>query len=360
MIKKPVYTTIDDQIALLKSKELIFEDIDFAKEQLKKFGYYNIINSYKAPYLKEIDGNKIFKSGTSFEQIFSLFTLDHNLRNSIMSAMLALEEHIKAAAAEVISSSFGTDQNDYLQWKNYRDRRVSHKRFGLNATLENLKKALMSDKDPIRYYRENYGIIPPWILFKGTYFSTMVNFIRLFKEPQKQQFVQLLYECSSSLCREKDVKTLLFSTLSLCLEYRNLAAHGGRVYDYISDIKIQLDNPSIIDPLNTFNLDFSTQYGLCLLLNLLEMLPYKQPHSIIDNALRIELNRHLDLYECDLDILGSTLNLIIFSDQDDVIIVDGKEYPVVSRRQSGNPGLIMMDMPDELNDLLECQRRELT
>lgn len=356
MIKKPVYTTIEEQINLLKSKELVFEDMAFAKEQLKKFGYYNIINSYKAPYLIEIDGKKVFKSGTSFDHIFSLFTLDHNLRNSIMSAMLALEEHIKAAAAEVISSSFGTNQNDYLQWNNYRDRRVSHKRFGLNATLENMKKALMSDKDPIRYYRENYGIIPPWILFKGTYFSTMVNYIRLFKEPQKQQFVQLLYECPSNLCNEKDVKTLLFSTLSLCLEYRNLAAHGGRVYNYISDIKIRLDNPTTVNPLNIHNLDFSSQRGLCLLLNLLEMLPYKQPYSIINDTLCIELNRHLELYDCDLDILGDTLNLTIFSNRNDVIIVDGKEYPVISRRQSGNSGLIMMNMPDELKELLSSQQ----
>ena len=86
--KKILYSTSDEQVQKLKSKKLIFEDENFAKNQLAEYGYYNIINSYKAPYMTTTDGNKEYISGTSFEQIYSLFTLDHNLRNSIMSAML--------------------------------------------------------------------------------------------------------------------------------------------------------------------------------------------------------------------------------------------------------------------------------
>ncbi len=348
MNKDFTYTTVKEQINRLKSKGLIFEDTDFAYEQLKHFGYYNIISNYKEPYLIEHNDKKVFKPNTSFEQIFSLFTLDHNLRNAIIASMLTLEEHIKAAAAEVISSSFGINQNSYLQWNNYRDRYVKHVRFSLKRILEDFQKMLMSDKDPIKYYRENYGVVPPWILFKGAYFSTMVNYTRLFKEPQKRQFVKLLYECSDPLCSEKDVKTLLFDTLSICLEYRNLAAHGGRVYDYVSNMQIRLDNPETIAPLNSDNIPFSVDHSLSLLLNLLNIFPYKQPHAIIDEALSAEINRHLDLYECDLDILGEILNLTIFSDSEDIIVADGKEYPIVSRKQSGFSGILIKEIPDEL------------
>lgn len=158
MDKKIEYSTISEQIELLRSKDLIIDDVDFASEQLKQFGYYNIINSYKAPYQRTLMV-KGFYTRNLFQADFSLFTFDHTLRNAIMSSMLALEEHIKAAAAEVLSQSFGTDQNNYLAWKNFRDRRRSQERFGLKGTLEKLQKDLLSDKNPIKYYRETYGIV---------------------------------------------------------------------------------------------------------------------------------------------------------------------------------------------------------
>lgn len=352
------YTSIDEQIQSLISKGLIINDIDFAREKLEQYGYYNIINSYKAPYLLYNENTqKRFKDETSFEQLFSLFTLDHNLRNAIMSSMLALEEHLKAVSAEVLASSFGTSQNDYLKWENFRDRKVSHERFGLKYTLGTLQRNLMSDKDPIRYYRDVYGIVPPWILFKGTYFSTIINFVRLFKTKQKNQLIKSLYDCSEELCNTKDIKTLLFNTLSLCSEYRNLAAHGGRVYNYIPAATIKLEKTDSLLELASNIEELFAKPGLPLLLNSLSLLSYKEPYEIIDMALKQELNRHLDLYEQDLNILGETLNLIIFTEREDCIIYEGKEYPITAVIQSGFNGAWIKEIPDELRDLINSRKK---
>ncbi len=40
-----------------------------------------------------------------------------------MAAMLDLEEHIKEAVADVITKSFGTRQDEYLQYRNYQNKR---------------------------------------------------------------------------------------------------------------------------------------------------------------------------------------------------------------------------------------------
>lgn len=346
------YTTVDEQIEKLLSRGLEINDLCSAREKLTQYGYYNIINSYKKPYLIIKNNHKHFKKGTSFDQLFSLFIFDHNLRNAILSAMLALEEHTKALAAEVLSSSFGTNEEDYLQWKNFRDRRVTHKRFGLDNTLKDLRKALSSEKDPIKYYRNNYGFVPPWILFKGVYFSTMVNFVRLFKEPQKNHLIRLFYNCSDELFQNSDIKTLLFNTLSLCLEYRNLAAHGGRVYNYIPNATVKLQHPDTLLPLAEDIHELIETQGLPLLLNTLSLLSYKEPFEIIDRTLHEELNRHLTLYEKDVDILGETLNLTLYKDQPNCMIIDGKEYPFISRIQSGLPGVKLIDAPDDLIDFL--------
>lgn len=349
------YITVDEQIEKLLSRGLEIHDLNFAREKLTQYGYYNIINSYKKPYLIIEDNCKCFKKGTSFNQLFSLFIFDHNLRNAILSAMLALEEHTKALAAEVLSSSFGTNEKDYLQWKNFRDRRVKYKRFGLESILKDLRDTLSSEKDPIKYYRNNYGFVPPWILFKGVYFSTIVNFVRLFKEAQKNQLIKLFYNCSDELLQNSDIKTLLFNTLSLCLEYRNLAAHGGRVYNYIPNATVKLQNPYELLPLAEDIRALIETQGLPLLLNTLSLLAYREPFEIIDRTLREELNRHLALYEKDVDILGQTLNLTLYKDEPNCMIIDGKEYPFFSRMQSGLPGIKLINASDDLISLLSNQ-----
>jgi hypothetical protein len=87
-------------------------------------------------------------------------------------------------------------------------------------------------------------------------------------------------------------------------------------------------------------------------LNTLSLLSYKEPFEIIDRTLHEELNRHLTLYEKDVDILGETLNLTLYKDQPNCTIIDGKEYPFISRIQSGLPGVKLIDAPDDLIDLL--------
>lgn len=354
MNNKLRHMTVEEQIALLESKGLLFDDKEQAAKHLGMYGYYNIINSYKSPYIFKYNDKTEYLEGTTFEQLFSLFTFDHNLRNSIMSAMLDLEEHIRAVAAEVIAESFGVNHNEYLQWKNYRDRHVTYQRFGLRSILETLQKNLMSDKDPIKYYREQKGIVPPWILFKGTYFSTLVNFTRLFKEAQKQAFVKKLYGCSDDLCASQNVKNLLFDTLFTSLEYRNLAAHGGRVYNYNANYSLQFRYSPELDIITPALSELETKYGMSQLLILLETLLYKNPLEIIKNTITQELKRHLELYPNDYSILGNAFGITVFSKSQDCIVHNGEEYFVDVIRQSDDPSTILITkIPEDLLPLFQ-------
>ena len=136
------YSTIEQQIKHLKDCHLIIEDEDYAKEQLLAYGYSNLIKSYREPYVISSDDCKIFRSGITFEQICSLYVLDKNLRNSVIAAMLDLEEHIKAITADVLASAFGVHQDDYLKFRNYRDKKKHNKNFTLSKIISDLKKAL--------------------------------------------------------------------------------------------------------------------------------------------------------------------------------------------------------------------------
>ena len=104
-----------------------------------------------------------------------------------MAAMIDLEEHIKEVSANVIAHSFGTQPDEYLDFRNYSNKRKRKYRFTLKGILDTLKATLDTDKDPIHHYKTEHGIVPPWILFKSVYFSTMVNYIDQFKIAQKMK-----------------------------------------------------------------------------------------------------------------------------------------------------------------------------
>lgn len=50
-MKEIHYANVEQQIEKLKSQNLIILDEEYAKENLKLFGYSNLIKSYRDPYI---------------------------------------------------------------------------------------------------------------------------------------------------------------------------------------------------------------------------------------------------------------------------------------------------------------------
>lgn len=293
------YSNINEQIAKLRSQNLIIHDEAFAKHRLELFGYSNLIKSYRDPYIIVTDEGKRFRSDVTFEQLCSLYLLDKNLRNSVIAAMLDLEEHIKEAAADVIAKSFGVNQNEYLHYKNYQNKRKYKRRFTLAGVLDTLTNTLNTDKEPIHHYQTKYGIVPPWILFKSVYFSTIINFIDQFKAPQQEMLVERLYSVDLGYPKNKLVH-LMMDTLFICLEYRNIAAHGGRIYNYQCRRELHYtENPPI------------SYKGFSLLLRLLEFMKYDGPYLRLSETLNYMLTEHCNRFPQDVTYLEQILNISI-------------------------------------------------
>ena len=311
MAKEIKYTTSEQQIEQLKQKGLLFDNVQEAQNSLNRYGYYNIMNSYKGTYQTLENGKRVYLENTTFEQIFSMFTLDHSLRNSIMASMLDLEECLRAAVAEIIARNFGIDHNVYLNYNNYRDRVSSNPKFSLKGVLSTLHNNVYSGKDPIRYYREQYGVIPPWILLKGTYFSTLINFIKCFKHKQKQQLLSILLSNFASQDITPEIISLFQTTLFICLDYRNAAAHGGRIYNFHSNYTDNLSITSNLITLFPQLKDVKNLSGIHQLMSLLDIFKYKQPLHIIADSLNEQVNRHLHRYPNDINLLSQHIGVPI-------------------------------------------------
>lgn len=296
-----IYSTVDQQIEKLKQQGLTIVDEDFARYELELCGYSNLIKSYREPYTFSKDGKKAYRTGVTFEQIHSLYLLDKNLRNAVIAAMLDLEEHIKEASAEVIANSFGVHQDDYLQFRNYSDKKKRKPRFSLSGILKSMQNTLETDRNPIHHYAQKYDIVPPWILFKSVYFSTIINFIGMLKPRERDLLSKKLY---SDLNEDDNQKRafLMMDSMFIWLEYRNLAAHGGRTYNH--ECQSQLRSTESLG---------ATLAGISLLLVTLGALDYSAPHDFLSHALDAQINRHCHAFPQDVTYLGQVLNLNITS-----------------------------------------------
>lgn len=313
------YATAEEQIEKLKKQNLIITNEQKAKELLDLFGYSNLIKSYREPYTIISDGKKVYRSGVTFEQIYSLYLLDKNLRNAVMASMIDLEEHIKEVAADIVAKSFGTHPDDYLQFRHYSNKRKRKYRFTLAGILEVMRNTLNTDKNPIYHYKTEHGIVPPWILFKSIYFSTIVNFIDQFKPANKNEMIHKLYNFETLDISDESARILLMDTLSICLEYRNIAAHGGRTYNHICQYPHRINNFFTHEDEREFS-------GFGLLLDLLQMYKYQAPYLRLAKALNTEVNRHCSSYPEDVTYLGQILNLDIKSEKVVWISSRNKKY----------------------------------
>lgn len=64
----------------IKKKELLFENENQARVILKKENYYNVINGYKDLFIEEQKDDEKFKKGVTFEEIYSLYEFDREIR----------------------------------------------------------------------------------------------------------------------------------------------------------------------------------------------------------------------------------------------------------------------------------------
>ncbi len=224
------FKTIDEQIDLLKSRNIIFEDEENAKKILLNNNYYNIINGYKDLFLDNQNLTN-YKMGTKFEEIYSLFEFDRQLRNIFLEYILKIENLMRALIAYYFSKEFGN--NNYLKLDNFeifennpnvnintKQKNIKH----IQILLGNINKNIANNIDNkyINHYIIKYGFIPLWVLVNILSFGDICNLYRLMKQKQRVE-----------IAKEFNIgEQNLTSLLNILCKTRNLCAHDERLYNY--------------------------------------------------------------------------------------------------------------------------------
>lgn len=309
------FKTFDQQIEILKSRNLKFGSEETAINALKRYGYYSIINGYKDLYISEVDGKEIYKDGTTFEQIYSLYEMDKKICSAIVKTMLKVEDRLKTATAYVIAETFSEREEKYLIKKNYRQgKKIDNSDdYSIDALFRKLEKVRNDMRIPtIRHYKEKYDNIPPWILFKELSFGNIVNLIKLQKGPQKRKIISLIYGFPEPAIKSiSQIYDLFMDSLFVFLDYRNRAAHGGRVYNFQAHSEFRY-NPLLHSRLDISPEDYRLGIGKSGLSSMCTSLIYYGGEELFLELavdITIAIKSHCEIYPSDKDYLSKYFDL---------------------------------------------------
>lgn len=103
---------VDKQIELLKSRGLIINNIDFAKNILSNITYYRL-----SAYMKYFQVDDTFKRNVTFEDIVDLYNFDKDLKSVIFENIRIIEISLRAKICLHMCSNYGAhwfyDINNY-------------------------------------------------------------------------------------------------------------------------------------------------------------------------------------------------------------------------------------------------------
>ncbi|QVK09155.1 Abi family protein [Mycoplasma mycoides] len=237
MKRSKEFKTFEEQIEILKSRGLIIKDEQKAIEILKQENYYNIVNGYKDLFLRNTlnDKEDVFVENTTFDELYSLFLFDRELRSILLKYILIFERDFKTTIAYNFSKKYNKNNriDSYLYPENYKDNYIEVLEF---ISIVNKTIVAKSEKtDYIKHYIKQYGHIPLWIVVNILSFGNMVYMFRILKDEDKNK-IMLFYV--NRFLQQHNKKTDLWfredsfiSLLKILNIVRNVCAHEERMYN---------------------------------------------------------------------------------------------------------------------------------
>lgn len=221
-MQKP-FKTYDEQIEQLKRKGLTIVDEENAKETLRQIGYYALITGYKDLFKDPVTHN--YRVGTTLEDIVALYRFDEQLRELTLHYILQIERHIRSSLSYAFCIKFGDQQAAYLDENNF-DGSSNSRQQKIQKLIQGYLKSFVTyptDYPYLEHYRRTYGNVPLWVLVNALTFGTLSKFYEL-SDSQVRSAVSREFEGIN----EKQLVQLL----GVLTDYRNLCAHGERLFSH--------------------------------------------------------------------------------------------------------------------------------
>jgi abortive infection bacteriophage resistance protein len=214
-----IFKTLDEQIEILKRKNLVINDIDKAKQILFRENYF-FLNGYRHVFMNE---NETFIKGTKFEELYGLFIFDRKIRNIFFKYIMIVENNLKSIFSYHLSKKYGFKEKDYLNHKNFNNDELKEKQ--VIDVLNKMKRQIRvngTKHSATMHYISNYGYIPLWVSVKVLSFGIISELFNILK-----------YEDQINIADTYNIKANEMSIfLAVLANFRNLCAHEDILYDH--------------------------------------------------------------------------------------------------------------------------------
>lgn len=219
--------TIEQQIAILKSYGMVFDDEEKAKEILLDVGYYRL-GFYSFPY--EISFPELYNrnhqliKGTTFKSVYDLYDFDTKLRRLLLTALDRIEVNIRTTIIYKISLKY----IDAPCW--FASRKYMSSKF-VND-FEDQVYAVMRKNPVIQHHHAKHSGLyaPAWKTIEFMTIGNLINLYESLKDTEAKDLVANTYGCS---------RGVFYNYLETIRVLRNKCAHGGCIYrmDFPKGIK---------------------------------------------------------------------------------------------------------------------------
>ena len=212
ILKKP--TTIEEQIELLKSREVIIEDENFAKKFLRIYNYY-FVTGYLHPYKTSEDKYK----NISFNEIATQIKFDMRLREICMYALDIIEKGLKTIIAYEFSHNYENGNIAYAYSLYFPNNEDKHTRLmgHYNISLNNNKELPY-----VKHNMKTYGILPTWVAIELFTLGNIEKFFSMLDTNTKKKIESIIGFPKNKI--QNWIENLRI--------FRNMVAHNQRLYNF--------------------------------------------------------------------------------------------------------------------------------
>lgn len=219
-MKSKTFKTLDEQIDILTKKGLVVEDIEATKTILLRENYF-FLSGYRHLFMRP-DDNKTYLEGTTFNELYSMFLFDRQIRNIIFKNILIVENNLKSILAYVMSKNHGFKENNYLNPNNFV--KDSKRNRQINDLIRKMKRQISvngKQHTATAHYIINYGYIPLWVVVKVLSFGIVGELYTILQYQDQKEIADVFGVSIDSMV----------DYLPIVANYRNLCAHEDILYN---------------------------------------------------------------------------------------------------------------------------------
>ncbi len=223
------HKTFDEQLQLLKDRNLIISNDEYVITKLKHINYYRL-SVYLLPFQhrKNTPQKNQFIEDTTFENIIQLYYFDTELRKIIFEAIEVIEIYLRTQIAYHHANKFGAF--GYLD--------ITNLRTNLQEPFDELHQDIRKEKDRskevfIKHFREKYNAtdLPIWSVVEIISFGSLSKLFMLLQEDEQNNIIQPMGNIN---------KFVFFKWFKALSSVRNACAHHSRLWNKTLGISFEV------------------------------------------------------------------------------------------------------------------------